>query len=81
VSYKAAVEQAGMANLAVGGGIRQPDGLRNGTLLVNMGSSVWLSEIVRYRRKEILDRLQTTFGRDTIKKISFRVGGTRRDST
>jgi len=52
----------------------QPDGLRNGTLFVNVDSSVWLSEIVRYRRKEILDRLQTAFGRDTIKKISFRVG-------
>ena len=25
-------------------------------------------------RKEILDRLQTAFGRDTIKKVSFRVG-------
>jgi predicted nucleic acid-binding Zn ribbon protein len=52
----------------------QPDGLRNGTLFVNVDSSVWLDEIVRYRRKEILDRLQTAFGRDTIKKISFRVG-------
>lgn len=52
----------------------QPDGLRNGTLFVNVDSSVWLSEIVRYRRKEILDRLQTAFGRDTIKKISFRLG-------
>jgi predicted nucleic acid-binding Zn ribbon protein len=52
----------------------QPDSLRNGTLFVNVDSSVWLSEIVRYRRKEILDRLQTAFGRDTIKRVSFRVG-------
>jgi predicted nucleic acid-binding Zn ribbon protein len=52
----------------------QPDGLRSGTLFVNVDSSVWLSEIVRYRRKEILDRLQTAFGRDTIKKVSFRIG-------
>ena len=52
----------------------QPDGLRNGTLFVTVDSSVWLDEIVRYRRKEILDRVQTAFGRDVIKKISFRVG-------
>ena len=52
----------------------QPTGLRKGTLFVAVDSSVWLSEIVRYRRKEILDRLQHSFGRDFIAKISFRVG-------
>jgi predicted nucleic acid-binding Zn ribbon protein len=52
----------------------QPTGLRNGTLFVTVDSSVWLSEIVRYRRKEILDRLHHSFGRDLIVKISFRVG-------
>jgi predicted nucleic acid-binding Zn ribbon protein len=52
----------------------QPTGLRKGTLFVNVDSSVWLSEIVRYRRKEILDRLQHSFGRHVIQKISFRVG-------
>lgn len=52
----------------------QPAGLHKGTLFVNVDSSVWLSEIVRYRRKEILDRLQHSFGREVIKKISFRVG-------
>ena len=52
----------------------QPTGLRKATLFVTVDSSVWLSEIVRYRRKEILDRLQHSFGRDFIKKISFRVG-------
>ncbi len=40
----------------------QPAGLRKGTLFVNVDSSVWLSEIVRYRRKEILSRLQHSFG-------------------
>src|SRR5688572_14736311 len=34
----------------------QPAGIRNGTLFVNVDNSVWLSEIVRYRRKEILER-------------------------
>lgn len=52
----------------------QPANLRNGTLFVNVDSSAWLSEIVRYRRKEILDRLQHSFGRNYIQKISFRVG-------
>ena len=52
----------------------QPAGIRNGTLFVNVDSSVWLSEIVRYRRKEILDRLQHSFGREVIARISFRIG-------
>jgi predicted nucleic acid-binding Zn ribbon protein len=52
----------------------QPTGLRRGTLFVHVDSSVWLNEIVRYRRHEILDRLQHSFGKDVITKISFRVG-------
>jgi len=52
----------------------QPAGLRKGTLFVNVDSSAWLSEIVRYRRREILDRLQHSFGREMIVRISFRVG-------
>jgi predicted nucleic acid-binding Zn ribbon protein len=51
----------------------QPAGIRKGTLFVNVDSSVWLDEIVRYRRREILERLQNSFGRDLIVKISFRV--------
>jgi predicted nucleic acid-binding Zn ribbon protein len=52
----------------------QPAGLCRGTLFVNVDSSVWLSEIVRYRRREILERLQHSFGKDLVKKLSFRVG-------
>ena len=52
----------------------QPVGIRKGTLFVTVDSSVWLSEIVRYRRKEILDRLQHSFGREFVAKISFHVG-------
>jgi hypothetical protein len=52
----------------------QPHNLHKGTLFVNVDSSVWLSEIVRYRRKEILDRLQHSFGKTLIQKISFRIG-------
>jgi predicted nucleic acid-binding Zn ribbon protein len=52
----------------------QPTGINKGTLFVTVDSSVWLSEIVRYRRKEILNRLQYSFGHDLIARISFRVG-------
>jgi hypothetical protein len=52
----------------------QPHNLHKGTLFVDVDSSVWLSEIVRYRRKEILDRLQHSFGKNVIQKISFRIG-------
>ena len=52
----------------------QPTGLRKGTLFVTVDSSVWLSEIVRYRRKEILERLHHSFGPQFIARISFRVG-------
>jgi predicted nucleic acid-binding Zn ribbon protein len=52
----------------------QPHNLHKGTLFVNVDNSAWLSEIVRYRRKEILDRLQHSFGKNLIQKISFRIG-------
>ena len=52
----------------------QPANLHKGTLFVNVDSSAWLNEIVRYRRKEILDRLQHSFGKSVVQKISFRIG-------
>lgn len=52
----------------------QPTGINKGTLFVTVDSSVWLDEIVRYRRKEILMRMQSSFGREIIARISFRVG-------
>jgi predicted nucleic acid-binding Zn ribbon protein len=52
----------------------QPTGINKGTLFVTVDSSPWLDEIVRYRRKEILARLQHSFGKDLVQKISFRVG-------
>jgi hypothetical protein len=50
----------------------RPTGLRNGTLFVSVDSNVWLDEIVRYRRREILERLQNSFGRTLVARISFR---------
>ncbi|MBM3824454.1 MAG: DUF721 domain-containing protein [Verrucomicrobia bacterium] len=52
----------------------QPAGLAKGTLFVTVDNSAWLSEIVRYRRKEILERLQLAFGKQMIARISFRCG-------
>lgn len=52
----------------------QPVNLHKGTLFVNVDHSAWLSEIVRYRYKEILDRLQQSYGKNVVKKISFRLG-------
>jgi hypothetical protein len=37
-------------------------------------NSVWLSEIVRYRQREILTRLQSSFGSQHIRKLSFSLG-------
>jgi hypothetical protein len=53
----------------------QPTGIRNGTLFVTVDSNAWLSEILRYRRKEILDRLQHSFGSEMIQRVSYRVSG------
>jgi predicted nucleic acid-binding Zn ribbon protein len=52
----------------------RPTGLYRGTLFVTVDSNVWLAEIVRYRRREILERLQHSFGKDLIARISFRAG-------
>ena len=52
----------------------QPTGLRRGTLFISVDSNVWLDEIIRYRRHEILERLQHAFGADFVARLSFRVG-------
>lgn len=52
----------------------QPVNLARGTLFVSVSTSVWLDTIVRYHRREILDRLQHAFGREVVKKISYRIG-------
>ena len=52
----------------------QPTGLRNGTLFVTVDNSVWLHEIIRYHKREILSRLQNSFGETAIQRISFRLG-------
>lgn len=52
----------------------EPATLKNGTLIVNVDSSVWLSEISRFKKREILIKLQSCFGKEVIKNIKFRLG-------
>jgi hypothetical protein len=52
----------------------RPDHMHKGTLFVLVDSNVWLDEICRYRRKEILDRLHHCFGRELVARISYRLG-------
>jgi predicted nucleic acid-binding Zn ribbon protein len=52
----------------------QPVSFCKGTLFIAVDNSAWLSEIVRYRQRDILRRLQTSFGSDKIRKLSFRLG-------
>jgi predicted nucleic acid-binding Zn ribbon protein len=52
----------------------QPVNLARGTLFVNVDNSVWLAELLQYRKKEILERLRHSFGSEKIKKIAFRIG-------
>jgi hypothetical protein len=47
----------------------EPATLKNGTLIVNVDSNVWLNEIVRFKRREILIKLQSCFGKEVIKNI------------
>lgn len=52
----------------------QPTGINKGTLFVTVDSDVRKYDIIQYHRKEILERLQHSFGKELIAKISFRVG-------
>jgi hypothetical protein len=52
----------------------QPINLCKGTLFISVDSDVWKYEIIRYHRKEILKRMQYSFGLEKIKKLQFRVG-------
>jgi predicted nucleic acid-binding Zn ribbon protein len=51
-----------------------PTGIRNGTLFVTVDNAVRHYDIILYHRREILQRLQYSFGRELIARISFRVG-------
>lgn len=51
----------------------QPAGLRGAKLLVHVDSSVWLADIVRFRRQEILTILSSSLGPNMVREIIFRL--------
>ncbi len=52
----------------------QPYSLRDGTLIVNVESSVWLSQLDRYRKKQIREKLNRSLPHPLVKRIIFRFG-------
>lgn len=53
----------------------QPVELRRRTLVVEVDSPVWMDEIKRFHSREILQKLQTSFGKARIANLMFRIGG------
>ncbi len=51
----------------------KPGRINYGTLIVFVSSSAWLSELVRYGQKQILDKLHARFGAKKIKGIRFQL--------
>jgi len=51
-----------------------PAAIRQGTLYIQVDSSVWLAELHRFHRQEILRRLQEAFGPELIREVRFRLG-------
>ncbi|MCK4261854.1 DUF721 domain-containing protein [bacterium] len=52
----------------------QPQSLNYGKLVVNVDSSVWVEQLTKFRKEEILKELNRRLGKDLIKEIHFRVG-------
>ena len=52
----------------------KPVGLRRGTLFINVDSNAWLSELVRYRYNDMLEKIQLSVGKDKVERLSLRVG-------
>jgi predicted nucleic acid-binding Zn ribbon protein len=52
----------------------QPYSLRDGTLIVNVESSVWLSQLDRYRKGQIKEKLNQSLPQPIVNRIIFRFG-------
>lgn len=50
-----------------------PFGIKNGVLIIEVDSNVWLAELSQFRKQEILAKLQASFGNECIKDITFRL--------
>jgi predicted nucleic acid-binding Zn ribbon protein len=51
----------------------RPGRVRRNNLIVFVDSSVWLNELARYGKDEMLANLQKRFGRDNIRSLSFQL--------
>ncbi len=52
----------------------RPVAVKGRTLIVNVDSSVWLSEMNNFFKDKILDRLRSEFRERRIEDIRFRIG-------
>ena len=52
----------------------RPYSFRDGILIVNVDSSVWLAQLERYRKRQIRDKLNKEFPHPLVKKLLFRFG-------
>jgi len=50
-----------------------PIWIRNGVLMVYVSGPIWIQEL-RYREKDIKNKLNGILGRNAIKEIKFRIG-------
>jgi len=50
--------------------VAQPERLHNGTLIVNVNNAPWRAELT-YRKREILQKIQTTLNSKSITEIKF----------
>jgi predicted nucleic acid-binding Zn ribbon protein len=52
----------------------RPVSIKGSTIIVNVDSSVWLSELNNFFKDKLLDRLQAEFKELRIHNIKFRIG-------
>ena len=55
-------------------GHARPAGLRGRTVIIHVDSSAWLSDLVRFKRDEMLRRLKERFGDRLVANISMKIG-------
>ncbi len=51
--------------------VAAPKSLKNGILYVEVENSAWLMELRNYSRKMMVEKLESTYGKDSIRDIVF----------
>ena len=52
----------------------KPVTLDRGYLTINVDSSPWLTELERYSKQQILEKIQARLGQKAVRMIRFRIG-------